>query len=87
MAVDLPALERPAKATSGVKVAGRSRRWLTVVKNRDWCNRGMGTREKGRGGPGRRQRKLPLAPMVNGALLYNTAVFTRPARARKTQAR
>src|SRR5471030_2697324 len=34
MAVDLPALERPAKAISGTVVSGRSRSWLTVVKNR-----------------------------------------------------
>src|SRR6476661_10137537 len=34
IAVDLPALERPAKAISGTRVPGRSRRWLTVVKKR-----------------------------------------------------
>ncbi|MNT27135.1 hypothetical protein D3C72_1627510 [compost metagenome] len=36
MAVDLPALERPANATSGTAVAGRSRRWFTVMKKRAW---------------------------------------------------
>ena len=41
MAVDLPALERPANATSGTAVAGRSRRWLTVIKKRAWCKRDM----------------------------------------------
>jgi hypothetical protein len=34
IAVDLPALERPAKAISGTCVAGKSRSWLTVVKKR-----------------------------------------------------
>jgi hypothetical protein len=34
MAVDLPALERPANAISGTCVSGKSRKWLTVVKKR-----------------------------------------------------
>src|SRR3982074_2373934 len=34
IAVDLPALERPAKAISGTCVFGKSRRWFAVVKKR-----------------------------------------------------
>ena len=42
MAVDLPALERPAKAISGTVVSGRSRNWLTVVKKRACQSLDMG---------------------------------------------
>ena len=38
MAVDLPAFERPANATSGTDNEGKLRKWLTVVKNRA-CHR------------------------------------------------
>src|SRR5690349_24610121 len=39
MAVDFPAFDRPAKATSGCGVGGKSRKWLTVVKKRAWWSR------------------------------------------------
>src|SRR6476619_371144 len=42
IAVDLPALERPAKAISGTCVRGRSRSWLTVVKKRACQSLDMG---------------------------------------------
>src|SRR3954467_8146540 len=42
MAVDLPALERPAKEISGTVVSGRSRNWLTVVKKRACQSLDMG---------------------------------------------
>src|SRR6185295_14292896 len=46
IAVDLPALERPAKAISGTVVRGRSRRWLTVVKKRACQSLDMGKATK-----------------------------------------
>jgi hypothetical protein len=42
IAVDLPALERPAKAISGTCVRGRSRSWLTVEKKRACQSLDMG---------------------------------------------
>src|SRR5690606_30812462 len=46
IAVDLPAFERPAKAISGTCVSGKSRSWLTVVKNRACHNLDIGERDK-----------------------------------------
>src|SRR6478672_1666414 len=50
MAVDLPALERPANAISGTCVFGKSRRLFTVVKKRACQSRDIDRRKYGMGG-------------------------------------